>query len=210
MAQRRNPEAQAQSFAARFPDNTPVWYYPIKGEDTRRATWIRGEPWILGHGEVVVKVKDVTGCVSIDHIEFREVRVEANATPEVAPAGPSERLAIYAYSASVSCPQHTARWDGTIERPRIKSHADFIEARQEIARDGMVADHMTIQIQHLSLVGYTRHTKRSEPAGQRATLKYTGEGNLYGWGFYDDAGNELDVRDGAIVTLPAAAPKAGE
>ncbi|UZV40793.1 hypothetical protein 12Stean4476_00031 [Erwinia phage Stean] len=389
MAQRRDPEAQARSFAERYPDNTPVWYYPIKGEDTRRAAWIRSEPWILGHGEVVVKITGVTGCVSIDHIEFRDVRVESHATPELepasapptkpapvkvadflqqlykqlvsadadadtlnlvgayrdeaatvqeaglfsdgyhtfnelyahrvrlfsslmhsyadrswwsqqhhdgstmdgwiiagidTPAGPAtyhlpeseipnlpagtvlergklwdghnsddvlerlrslrslhrltaeeqeaidlwtslrkpsggiivqqpdqQDLAIYAYSASVNHPQHTARWDGTIECPRIASHAEYIEARKQISRDGMVADHMTIQIQHLSLVGYTQTAKRAEaPAGQPATLKYTGEGNLYGWGFFDDDGTELDVRDGAIVILPAGTAKAGE
>lgn len=211
MAQRRNPEAQARSFAERYPDNTPVWYYPIAGDEaTKRATWIRGEPWIVGDGEVVVKVKDATGCVSIGHIEFRKLPIETNAAPEVEPAGPTQRLAIYAYSASINHPQHTARWDGTIECPRIASHADYIEARKQIARDGLVADHMTIQIQHLSLVGYTRTTKRAEaPAGQPATLVYTGEGNLYGWGFYDDAGNELDVKDGAIVILPADAAKVG-
>ncbi len=56
----------------RFPVGTPVYYYPIMGEATRRAEWVRGEPWILSGHTVVLKLSNQTGCVDVDHLQVRE------------------------------------------------------------------------------------------------------------------------------------------
>ncbi|AXF51465.1 hypothetical protein PQA73_gp37 [Erwinia phage Pavtok] len=69
-----NLQYRLASFAREYPDNTPVWYYPIAGdESTKRATWVRGEPWSVGDGEIIVKVKDATAGVSIEHLRPREL-----------------------------------------------------------------------------------------------------------------------------------------
>ncbi len=53
---------------------TPVIYWKVIKEDGMRLdpvkTEITSEPWELGHGEVVCKVKDISGGVSIEHLDL--------------------------------------------------------------------------------------------------------------------------------------------
>lgn len=70
------PEYAAEGFAARAPIGTPCIYYPLKPFDRSEAvkTRIRSEPWVLGHGAVVVAIEGRAGGVSIEHIVFEEAR----------------------------------------------------------------------------------------------------------------------------------------
>ncbi len=66
----------------RFPVGTPVHYYPIMGEETRVAEWVRHEPWILSGHTVVLKISNQTGCVDVDHLQVREVDPFPAAEPQ--------------------------------------------------------------------------------------------------------------------------------
>lgn len=58
---------------AMFPDNTPVFYYPVANEEAlKRPTWVRGDPWEVSDGQVIVRVKDATGGVAVEHLVLRE------------------------------------------------------------------------------------------------------------------------------------------
>lgn len=57
-----------KQFAEKFPVGTPVRYYPISGESHYEEATIRSEPWVLGHGAVVVKITGRAGGVMITHI----------------------------------------------------------------------------------------------------------------------------------------------
>lgn len=59
-----------ERFEEIFPIGTEVRFYPISGEPEYEKTVIRSEPWALGHGEVVVKVKGRAGGVCISNIGF--------------------------------------------------------------------------------------------------------------------------------------------
>lgn len=76
MKKRPTPEAIAEQFAAQAPIGTPCVYYPIKPFDRSEAvtTRIRSEPWVLGHGAVVVAIEGRAGGVSIEHIAFEGER----------------------------------------------------------------------------------------------------------------------------------------
>ncbi len=65
-------EQALEDAVKRFPVGTPVYYYPIMGEATRRAEWVRHEPWILSGHSVVLKISNQTGCVHVDHLQVRE------------------------------------------------------------------------------------------------------------------------------------------
>lgn len=46
----------------------------------------------------------------------------------------------------------------------------------------------------LALLGLAEElVGESSAKGKTLTFKYTGEGDFYGWGFYDQDGNEVDV-----------------
>ena len=65
----------AAEFNEKFTIGTRVVYLPIIDETMGAVmTETRSEAWTLGHGEVVVKVKGITGCVCISHL--------LNSTPE--------------------------------------------------------------------------------------------------------------------------------
>lgn len=56
---------------------TKVFYYPVIPDDSTfprpKKTIITSKPWKLGHGEVVCKVRGITGCVSIKHLKKRKI-----------------------------------------------------------------------------------------------------------------------------------------
>lgn len=66
------PEEIARRFSGYAPIGTPCVYFPLKPFDRSEAvkTRIRSEPWVLGHGAVVVAIEGRTGGVSIEHIAF--------------------------------------------------------------------------------------------------------------------------------------------
>ena len=55
-------------FNEKYPVNTKVKYYPLKGAETFTETTILSECWPLDSGDLVVKVAGKSGGVSIDHI----------------------------------------------------------------------------------------------------------------------------------------------
>jgi hypothetical protein len=57
-----------KEFSERFPIGTKVKYFPIKGINGYVETEITSEPWVLGHGEAVVKIKDRRGGVCVSHL----------------------------------------------------------------------------------------------------------------------------------------------
>lgn len=66
----KDGEARAAEFAKGFPVGTPCIYFPTKPFNRAEAveTKIRSEPWVLGHGAVVVAVEGTAGGKLIDHI----------------------------------------------------------------------------------------------------------------------------------------------
>jgi hypothetical protein len=62
-------EERRDEFAAAAPIGTICRYYPIKGRPEFETRTIRSEPWVVGGGEVIVKISGRAGGVSIDHIE---------------------------------------------------------------------------------------------------------------------------------------------
>lgn len=64
------PEQRRDNYARMAPIGTPVRYYPKLpcGEDDFERSVIRSEPWILGHGDVVVAIEGFSGGKSIDHV----------------------------------------------------------------------------------------------------------------------------------------------
>ena len=145
---------------AKYPHNTPVWYYPVQGkEEMRRASWTRGEPQIIGHDDsrneatIGVRLKDGTAFVDVLHIKPREYETEMSADFPLAEPAPVQELMIYFYSASANHPRGVKQWDGTIIRPMIATHADYLEARAEIARDGHVPHHEAVNVHQLGVLG---------------------------------------------------------
>ena len=55
-----------------FPVGTKVKYFPISDEKEYTETSILSEVWALGHGELVVRVKGITGGVAVAHLEFND------------------------------------------------------------------------------------------------------------------------------------------
>ena len=62
----------AEDACKMFPIGTKVKYFPIFGDSLYEETEIESNVWALGHGELVVKVKNTIGCVAISHLEFDE------------------------------------------------------------------------------------------------------------------------------------------
>lgn len=62
---------------------TKVNYYSVITDDGsklgKKSTEIMSEPWILGSGEIVCKVKGIVGGVSIKHLEL----IETELTPKL-------------------------------------------------------------------------------------------------------------------------------
>lgn len=69
-AAKSSPETLARNFARLAPIGTPCRYYPVLpcGEDDFHESTIRSEPWVLGHGDVVVAIDGFTGGKSIKHV----------------------------------------------------------------------------------------------------------------------------------------------
>lgn len=67
---RKHTEAKLAEFRHLFPVGTPCIYYPIRpfSRDQRVHSKIRSEPWVLGHGAIVVAIEGKKGGVLIDHI----------------------------------------------------------------------------------------------------------------------------------------------
>lgn len=55
-----------------FPIGKKVRYFPVKGESAFIETTVRSRPWVLGHGDIVVKLIGRTGGYSIHHLEAME------------------------------------------------------------------------------------------------------------------------------------------
>lgn len=68
MGRMKLSEAKRDEFAQAYPVGTPCRYYPLRGEPEFLETKIRSEPWVLAHGDVIVKVEGKAGGVLIDHI----------------------------------------------------------------------------------------------------------------------------------------------
>jgi hypothetical protein len=51
-----------------FPIGTKVRYYPIWGDAKFHECEICSEPWMLGHGAVIIKVTGKSGGVSVHHL----------------------------------------------------------------------------------------------------------------------------------------------
>jgi hypothetical protein len=60
----------AEDASNMFPIGTEVKYFPIFGENEFKETKIRSQAWALGHGELVIKVEDISGGVAVSHLEF--------------------------------------------------------------------------------------------------------------------------------------------
>lgn len=162
MSHANNPQAALLAAKRKYLHNTPVWHTPVAGGE-RLKSWTRGEPVLVEWEDPVtrepaysisVRLKDGTAPVNIEHIEWREydaADVPAD-LPPVEPA-PAQELMIYFYSASANHPRGIKQWDGTLTRPMITTHADYLEARAEIARDGSVPHHEAINVHQLGLLG---------------------------------------------------------
>lgn len=61
-----------------LPIGQKVKYYPIEGEKEFVETTIISSAWALGHGEVVIKIKDRHGGVCASHIEKIEEENDNN------------------------------------------------------------------------------------------------------------------------------------
>jgi hypothetical protein len=68
----KTPQQIAEQFAAAAPIGTACLYYPTKPfqRDQAKQAKICSEPWVLGHGQVVVKIDCIAGGVAIEHIAF--------------------------------------------------------------------------------------------------------------------------------------------
>lgn len=158
---------------AMFPDNTPVFYFPVVNEEAlKRPTWVRGEPWEVSDGQVIVRVKDATGGVAVEHLVLREhgehpapleatVEQFAPATDQPGknwvPFEEGETLnppVIYQYAATINTSRGTVSYDGIVFRPGyIRSMDDYQSIRQEVARDANVDDANAVNIINLNIVG---------------------------------------------------------
>lgn len=59
----------AAEFDQRFPIGSTFKYFPMISNAEYREIESRSPSWALGHGAVVVSVKDCAGCLSIEHME---------------------------------------------------------------------------------------------------------------------------------------------
>lgn len=60
-----------EQITKKMPVGAKVKYFPLlinKSVFTEHE--VRSEPWTLGHGEIVIKVSNKSGGVSIDHLEL--------------------------------------------------------------------------------------------------------------------------------------------
>ena len=60
--------AALAEFNRKYTPNTPCFYQPSRNEDKWYPTRTRSEAWMLGHGDVVVKVDGTSGCVAVEHL----------------------------------------------------------------------------------------------------------------------------------------------
>ncbi|MEO2039733.1 MAG: hypothetical protein ABGW90_13730 [Martelella sp.] len=56
-------------FSVSLPIGARVRYYPVAGQPEFEEATIRSEPWVLGHGAVVIAITGRAGGVSVEHIE---------------------------------------------------------------------------------------------------------------------------------------------
>ncbi|MBS3893061.1 hypothetical protein [Serratia marcescens] len=62
-----------EQFNTRFPVGALFRYYPVRGQSECCQVISRSEAWALGGGEVVVRVNDRSGGVSVEHLEPVEI-----------------------------------------------------------------------------------------------------------------------------------------
>jgi len=55
-------------FSETFPIGTKVKYFSFASNSYFEEREISSEPWQLGHGDIVVKLKGKSGCVGAEHI----------------------------------------------------------------------------------------------------------------------------------------------
>lgn len=55
----------------KFPIGTEVWYFPTM-DQSPLPTKIRSKPWVLGCGEIVIKIDGQAGGVSVYHLAYRD------------------------------------------------------------------------------------------------------------------------------------------
>ena len=66
------PERAVSDFNARIDVGDPVTYWPIAGRrGTPKKTRLRSAAFVLDCGDPVCFVANVSGCVHILHVEFR-------------------------------------------------------------------------------------------------------------------------------------------
>ena len=61
-------DARIEAARKAFPVGAKVIYRPIMGEPEQEETRVRSEPWMLGHGAIVLKIDSRAGGVSVDHL----------------------------------------------------------------------------------------------------------------------------------------------
>lgn len=54
--------------AKHFPIGQRVTFFPVLPAERGEITTVCSEPWALGHGDVVVKITDRSGGVSVRHL----------------------------------------------------------------------------------------------------------------------------------------------
>jgi hypothetical protein len=72
MFARSTREEQIAAARAKFPVGAPVFYRLVMGEPEVVASKVCSEPWMLGHGEIVLKIEGRAGCVSVSHLQRLE------------------------------------------------------------------------------------------------------------------------------------------
>lgn len=53
-----------------LPIGRAVRYYPVDCEPEFVTSVVTSLPWILGHGEIVIKIAGRSGCVAVNHLEL--------------------------------------------------------------------------------------------------------------------------------------------
>jgi hypothetical protein len=85
MSPRKNKHHRAAEAAAAFnkkyPQGTPVLFWPGVRLNEPLKSRTRGEAWALPSGEAVVRVEGRAGGIALSHIEVIAVRAESELVP---------------------------------------------------------------------------------------------------------------------------------
>lgn len=57
-------------FEVALPIGRAVRYYPVDGEPESVTSVITSQPWVLGHGDIVIKIAGRSGGVMVSHLEL--------------------------------------------------------------------------------------------------------------------------------------------